>query len=122
LDIIKDIGGTPEETLYIGDNLIKDVHMAQAASVADVWAKYGEAKDRPEYEFLRRVTHWPASDVEREKVIRPTVVKPSYILESSFSEILGRFEFVPFIDKSPRRLAMELDTWKKDGRRPTALQ
>jgi FMN phosphatase YigB (HAD superfamily) len=113
LDIIKDIGGTPEETVYIGDNLMKDVHMAQAASVADVWAKYGEAKDRPEYELLRRVTHWRASDVEREKAVKAADVKPSYILESSFSEILERFEFVPFIDKSPGRLSMALDTWKK---------
>lgn len=113
LDIIKDIGGTPEETVYIGDNLMKDVHMAQAASVADVWAKYGEAKDRPEYELLRRVTHWRASDVEREKAVKAADVKPSYILEGSFSEILGRFEFEPFIDKSPGRLSMALDTWKK---------
>jgi len=113
LAIIKDIGGTPEETVYVGDNLIKDVLMAQPASVADVWAKYGDAKDRPQYELLRRVTHWRASDVEREKVVKPADVKPSYILENSFSEILERFEFVPFIDKSPDRLSMALDIWKK---------
>jgi FMN phosphatase YigB (HAD superfamily) len=113
LDIIKDIGGTPEETVYVGDNLIKDVLMAQTASVADVWAKYGDAKDRPEYGLLCQVTHWPASDVEREKVVKPADVEPSYVLESSFSEILDKFEFVPFIDKSPDRLSMALDIWKK---------
>ena len=86
--------------------------MAQTASVADVWAKYGDARDRPEYELLRRVTHWPAPDVEREKVVKPEDVKPSFILENSFSEILERFEFEPFIDKSPARLSMAMDTWK----------
>jgi hypothetical protein len=32
--------------------------MAQDAGVDDVWAEYGQAQSRPEYQPLRDVTHW----------------------------------------------------------------
>ena len=59
LQIIKDVGAIPIEAIYIGDNQMKDILMAQDARVTDVWAKYGLALNRPEYELLRQVTHWP---------------------------------------------------------------
>ena len=44
--ILDDIDVDPDEVIYIGDKLHKDIMMAHEAKVIDVWAKYGEAKDR----------------------------------------------------------------------------
>ena len=86
-DIIGSIGAVPEETIYIGDSLMKDIAMAQATHVVDVWAKYGAAQDRPEYELLRKVTHWPTKEVAREKETTTAEIKPTFVLERSFSEL-----------------------------------
>ena len=48
LGILRDIGAKPDRTIYVGDKLHKDISMAKKANVGDVWAKYGEAKDRAE--------------------------------------------------------------------------
>lgn len=100
LEIIGDVGAGLEETIYVGDSLMKDVQMAQKAGVTDVWAKYGVAQNRSEYELLRKVTHWTAEDVAREKRLYVGEVKPAYVLENQFSELLDGFEFVKFEDKS----------------------
>ncbi|ECW7773085.1 HAD family hydrolase, partial [Salmonella enterica] len=73
LDIIKSIGATPEECVYIGDSEMKDIEMAQKANVSDVFASYGTGhfEDNKEgYELLRAVTHWTDADVERERKIK----------------------------------------------------
>lgn len=72
--------------------------MAKDAGVKDVWAKYGVAQDRPEYELLRRVTHWSRGSVEQEKAVEETKVKPAYTLDKSFGEVIEMFDFAPFID------------------------
>ena len=95
-EIIDEVGGNSEEAIYIGDSLMKDVAMAQTARVADVYAKYGQAQHRPEYELLRRVTHWKPHAVETEKVLTEGEVKPSFVLQNTFSEILNYFEFGGF--------------------------
>ena len=95
-EIIQEVGGIPEEVVYVGDSLMKDVVMAQAAAVTDVYAKYGEAQKRPEYELLRRVTHWKESAVQTEKVLTEEEVKPSFVLQKTFGEILDYCEFGGF--------------------------
>jgi phosphoglycolate phosphatase len=94
--IIRELGGSPDAVIYVGDSLMKDITMAQAAKVADVWAKYGAAHDREEYELLRRVTHWPKQDVQKEQELTGAEVRPSHILENSFGELLSLFDFGPF--------------------------
>lgn len=89
-DIIRETGGEPRYTIYVGDSLMKDIAMAQSAGVTDVYAKYGEAKNRPEYDLLRAVTHWTGSSVERERHFEIT---PSYTLTNSFAEIRDLFDF-----------------------------
>ena len=71
---------------------MKDVAMAQSAGVMDVHAKYGEAQTKPEYELLRRVSHWPDEDVQKEQAIvqRPTI-RPTNVCEYGFSQILPLF-------------------------------
>jgi phosphoglycolate phosphatase-like HAD superfamily hydrolase len=95
-EIISEVGGSNEAAIYVGDSLMKDVVMAQTAGVTDVYAKYGEAQKRPEYELLRRVTHWKPSAVQTEKVLTEGEVKPSFVLLKTFSEILTYFEFGGF--------------------------
>jgi phosphoglycolate phosphatase len=109
LDIIASVDAKPIETVYVGDSLMKDVAMAQQAGVTDVWAKYGVAQDRAEYELLRAVTHWQQSGVESEKVFIPPK-SPQFVLEQSFSELLTFFSFarskrpgVPNDHPPPRR-------------------
>jgi len=112
LQIIKDIGAIPDEVFYIGDNLMKDILMAQDAGVTDVWAKYGYALTRPEYKLLRQVTHWSAQTVEKEKEIHENPPNPSYTLEKSFGELMNLFDFQPFVDKSIDRVKLVLEAWK----------
>ena len=114
LDIVEEIGGTTEETMYIGDSLMKDVAMAQAASIKDVWAKYGKAQDRPEYELLRRVTHWSDEDVEREKeLMSGQIIEPTWTLDSSFVELLDFFDFRAFEGDTTERTRVAVDIRKK---------
>ncbi len=96
LHILADVGGTSESAIYVGDKLVKDVSMAQAAGVTDVWAKYGEPQHRPEYELLRRVTHWTREAVEKERNTTSAHVVPKFVLENSFGELLDLFDFTLF--------------------------
>ncbi len=91
--IITDSGGRKEEAIYIGDSLMKDMVMAQSAGVADVYAKYGEAQNRPEYELLRRVSHWEQTVVDYEKTLTEKDLKPTSTLNENFAELLTLFEF-----------------------------
>jgi phosphoglycolate phosphatase len=103
LNIVREIGADPNETIYVGDNLMKDIVMAQAAKIIDVYAKYGIAQDRPGYELLRRVTHWSPSTVEVEKRTRESDVGPSYTLNRNFGELLRLFRFKRFVAPARRK-------------------
>ena len=93
LSIIDDIGIQKEDAVYIGDSLIKDVAMAQAAGVADIHAKYGVSRHKEEHELLRAVTHWPQEDAERDEQLSEKHVTPTYVLRSSYGELFDQFEF-----------------------------
>jgi phosphoglycolate phosphatase-like HAD superfamily hydrolase len=93
LAIISDLGVPVEDVLYVGDNILKDVYMAQQAGVTDVHAAYGVSQHKPEYELLRKVTHWTPEMVERERqALRSGGLVPSYVLDKAFSQILPLFE------------------------------
>ena len=86
--ILDDWGVTASAALFVGDSLVKDIGMANSVGVPSAHAAYGVAVARPEYELLRRVTHWSDSDVERERSLvglgAPT---PTYIL-SNYADLL----------------------------------
>jgi len=103
LDILREVGGAVETSIYVGDSLIKDILMAQEAGVTDVHAKYGTAHTREEYELLRSVTHWTAEQVERERTAGFRTVRPTFTLERSFEELLDLFELRPFRESSLAR-------------------
>src|SRR5260370_35375971 len=92
---------------------MKDVLRAQRGGGKDVWAKYGQAQNREEYELLRRVTHWTLEDVEREKKLRSEEIKPSVVLENGFGDLLDEVDFAPFRESSSGRISLVLDVWKK---------
>lgn len=112
LQIIRDVAATPDEVLYVGDSLMKDISMATEAKVTNAWAKYGIAQDRPEYELLRRVTHWSASSVEKERELSVEQVVPNVTLSGSLADLLPSFRFEPYIDRSPEQVGRAIDAWK----------
>lgn len=93
-DILDGANAQIDGTFYVGDSLMKDVAMAQGAGVVDIHAKYGEVQSKPEYQLLRRVSHWTDDDIEREKQIseRRRVVIPTHVCHERFEELL---RFVP---------------------------
>ena len=109
-DILIEIGAFANDTIYIGDSLMKDVSMAQDAGITDVLSEYGVAHERKEYELLKRVTHWKKEDVEREKRIR---VEPTYVLKNSFQEVLDLFEFSIFKRTKCEDMSFAIELWKK---------
>jgi len=96
--IIERIGANKKEVIYVGDSLMQDIPMAHAVGVADVYALYGECRNRPEYELLREVSHWPKQKIKDEvNIYNQQHYDPhaSYILEHSFAQILNLFDFEP---------------------------
>jgi phosphoglycolate phosphatase-like HAD superfamily hydrolase len=92
LEIISDLGASIEEAVYVGDNILKDVFMAQQAGVTDVHALYGASQHKPEYELLRKVTHWTPEMVERERnALKPGGLVPTHVLDKNFAQILPLF-------------------------------
>ncbi len=93
LEIVRDLGVSIEEVVYVGDNPLKDVFMAQQAGITDVHAAYGSSQHKPEYELLRKVTHWTPEMVERERTaLKPGNVVASHVLTTNFAELLPLFE------------------------------
>lgn len=93
LDIVRDLGVSIDEVIYVGDNPLKDVFMAQQAGVTDVYAAYGSSQHKPEYELLRKVTHWTPEMVERERsALKPGSIIASHVLAENFAQILPLFD------------------------------
>lgn len=120
LDIINAVGATPDKCAYVGDSLYKDVAMARDVGVYDVHAKYGESQRKPEYNLLRRVSHWTEEDVQREKAIIESGhdFKPSAVLNECFAEIYMFCDFVAAneTNKSTEdndKIKNSIEVWKK---------
>lgn len=97
LEILDDYDLDREEVVYVGDNLMKDVRMAQNADVTDVHAAYGEGLGRDEYELLQKVSHWPDDKMRHEEVLKVEgEITPTHQLEESFGELLDLFLFDEF--------------------------
>jgi FMN phosphatase YigB (HAD superfamily) len=79
------------DAAYVGDSLVRDVLLARLAGSCAIWAKYGTAHTRDEYQKLVRVSHWTEEDVAHERRMGEQArdTRPDYVLEHSFDEILG---------------------------------
>jgi hypothetical protein len=87
--IIREVGAVADTTIYAGDSLYKDVAMAKEAGVLGVWAKYGEARGQPGYDFLREVSHWTPEDVEKDRALKEKDVVADAILNEGISELVS---------------------------------
>lgn len=90
LEICRDEDALSSETAYVGDSIARDMFMARTAGVLSIWAKYGASHQKDHYQSLVRVTHWTDDDVVRERELsaRAQGLRPDYVLENSFDEIL----------------------------------
>lgn len=94
IDICKDFGVSPEEALYVGDSLSRDIYMASSAGTLSAWARYGTEVDPSMWSRLVRVTHWTDADIRRESSLKAEAsnVRPDETL-FKFSDILNAFCF-----------------------------
>lgn len=92
--IVSDFDIEPDQVVYVGDSLMKDVHMAQSVGVHDVLASYGIAQHKEGYDLLRQVSHWSDAEKEQERrLARQPDTVPTYTLKRSYSELLELFNF-----------------------------
>lgn len=80
----------PDEAVYVGDSLTRDIWMARRAGVCAVWARYGRGYTDEDWATVVRVSHWTHDDIRREARLRvsATGVAPDYTIEG-FGELLG---------------------------------
>lgn len=94
--ILRSLNVPAEQAVYIGDSPHKDIWMAQQAGVTDALAAYGAAQHQEAYALLRTVSHWPESDVVREKSqLGDRAIVPTYRLDR-FDQLLDHIEFTAF--------------------------
>ncbi len=89
-------GVAPEEAVYLGDSLTKDVYMAKKAGICAVQCQVAKIPDAKElYEKLVRISHWTREDFRREERLREECARdqigPDYVLEdfTGLKEIIG---------------------------------
>lgn len=93
LEICERENTRPEDTIYIGDSLTKDISMANRAGITSVWAKYGTEFDASNWGILVKVTHWTPEDVEREEQLRLKYksANPDYTI-NRFADVLNMID------------------------------
>ncbi|MCP4641086.1 MAG: HAD hydrolase-like protein [bacterium] len=101
--ILDEVGADPEQAVYVGDDLVKDISMARDVGITAIWAKYGTAHNRPEYELLKKVTHWKQKEVLDQKEASVETVQPSYVLKADFGELLDVIEPEAFVQRGAAR-------------------
>ncbi len=81
------------EAIYIGDSLTKDIYMAKIAHVTSIQCKYpyDPHKAQDLYRKLVAISHWTATDFEREEKIKVicqnNCIQPDYTV-SAFHDIV----------------------------------
>ena len=77
--------GTPlSQVVYLGDNLWKDVVMAQRLGVPALWAAYGATRQPQDTALVNRLRHWTPDDVADEQRASTTaLVAPDQTLHTA---------------------------------------
>lgn len=93
LDICEREGISPSDAYYIGDSIVKDMSMANAAGVNSVWAKYGKDFQSANWKLLVSITHWTDEDVRIEEDLKAMYSKETPKFEvSTFSGLQEIFK------------------------------
>jgi FMN phosphatase YigB (HAD superfamily) len=95
LDVMHRVRADAATTAYVGDSWARDIKMAQAAGVLGLHARYGDTTGRPEFNLLKRVSHWSDSEVEMAETSAAGVEDP-LVLGDRFDEIFDSLDFVSF--------------------------
>jgi phosphoglycolate phosphatase-like HAD superfamily hydrolase len=116
--ILRDFQVSKENAIYVGDKIDRDIRMAIDAGITSIYAKYGSEIDNDKYKLLKDVTHWKSEDVIREMEYherhRNEEIKPDYILEKSFSELLNHISFTSYEKKTNKDLIPNvISTWSE---------
>lgn len=84
---------SPDDAVYIGDSIARDVVMAKRAGVFAVWAAYGAEHSAAMYKALVRISHWTPEEVERERHLsdEARAVNPDFVAHREFAEVLSVF-------------------------------
>jgi len=93
LRIIEETGVDRKNLAYVGDSRSKDVAMAQAAGVQDVWAAYGSSSDPADLELLSALTHWTPEMIRDDHLARASAPSPTFVLKNGFDELTSLFRF-----------------------------
>ena len=84
----------PQNAIYVGDSLTKDIYMAGTAGITSVLVNYPKEQNNY-YKLLVDITSWTDADFEREARLKQAFIdskmKPDYII-SNFSELLTIIE------------------------------
>ena len=89
LDICWRERAAPAQTVYVGDSLVQDISMANAAGVTSVWASYGARRNAQLWELLVNITHWTDQEVAREAELRTRGNLTPNVEITSFRELMG---------------------------------
>lgn len=94
--IIDDQAVDADETVYVGDSLMKDISMAQTVGTLDAFAKYGTRSHDPRYGLLQDVSHWTDETIRLEQDRRPGVhPTPTITLKEGLDELAEHVHFKP---------------------------
>jgi len=96
LSIISRYGVEPDETLYVGDSLERDVLMGKDAGVLTAWAQYGKSYDPESWKRLVRITCWTDEDLARQREAQGevSVIRPDITLRNGFHQLLDYVDLV----------------------------
>jgi phosphoglycolate phosphatase len=79
--ILTQCGVAPNDAVYVGDHLLKDIAMAKATGTRAFWARYGTVRNPEHVALLERVAHWSAADVAAERNLKSSTIAPDATLD-----------------------------------------
>ena len=88
--ILQDLHLHPSEAIYLGDNLHRDIGMANHCGVTSIWASYGTFTNVNNLRTLLKVTPWTKAEVDKSSGRDVDLPHPDFIIDSP-NEILNIF-------------------------------
>lgn len=84
--LLEEEGIAPDQAVLVGDNLKKDIRIAQELGIADVWARYGT---KISSEAREKLSYYSAASIQKRNVSQEgdTEYHPTYTIDY-FEEIL----------------------------------
>ena len=86
--IIHMCDATPQTTVFVGDNLYKDVVMARTLGAGALWARYGTARVPEHVALLEHVAHWSSDLLIAERQTTLASATPDAVIDDP-REIAG---------------------------------